>query len=256
MENIWYILGAGIITTLASLSGLLVIKSSKKVAQFIETHLEPLSALSGGVFLFTSIAMAKHTLNGLELKNGIAALLIGILLFFIFHKFLTGHRHKGDSEEHIKEHKKKSALKIIIGDTIHNMADGLMLVASFAVNPVMGIGTAISTFLHEVPQEISEFIVLIKSGYSKKEAAVKNLISALSIFIGIWIGFFLSDTKTLQGFLIGISSAFFFGIIFTDLLPIKNIKEIKNKNSQVNVFSFIFGFIVMAVIMYLIHKSH
>ena len=253
MEHIWYILGAGVVTTLASLSGLLVIKSSKKVAQFIETHLEPLSALSGGVFLFTSIAMGKHALNELGLKNGIIALSIGIILFLAFHKLLTGHRHKGDSEEHIKEHEKKSALKIIIGDTIHNMADGLMLVASFAVNPVMGMGTAISTFLHEVPQEISEFIVLVKSGYSTREAAIKNLISALSIFIGIWIGFFLNNTKTLQGFLIGISSAFFFGIIFTDLFPIENIREIKAKKSQINIFSFILGFIIMAIVMYFIH---
>ncbi len=253
MEYIWYILGAGAITTLASLSGLLVIKSSKRVAQFIETHLEPLSALSGGVFLFTSIAMGRHAFHELNWQNGYKALALGFLLFFAFHRFLTGHRHKGDSEEHRREHEKKSALKMIIGDTIHNMADGLMLVAAFAVNPVMGVGTAISTFLHEVPQEISEFIVLIKSGYSKREAALKNLLSAFSIFIGIWIGFFLNETKTLQGFLIGISSAFFFGIIFTDLLPLENIREIKTKKAQKNIISFILGFLLMMLIMNLIH---
>ena len=109
----------------------------------------------------------------------------------------------------------------MIGDALHNIADGLLLVASFGTSSAIGLSTALSIALHEAPQEISEFLVLKKSGYSDTEAAYRNFATALSIFIGIAIGIFLVRSSIVQAYLLGITATFFLGIVFTDLFPVR-----------------------------------
>lgn len=254
MENIIYVLLAGFIISLASLSGVLLVKSHKKIAQFVENNLEILSALSGGIFLFTSFNMFKTSLEILNWEKALISFFIGILLFIILQKVLNSHRHKGNTDDHTHEHTKKSALKILIGDSIHNVADGLFLIASFGTSFVIGVSTSISIFIHEVPQEISEFIVLRKSGYSVREISFKNYISALSIFIGIGLGLFFMKTKMIQGYLIGVSSIFFLGVIFTDLFPIQTILKRKNKIKIIS--AFFIGILFMTLIMFILGHSH
>jgi zinc transporter ZupT len=248
MENIGYILFAGLVVSLASLTGVLLVKSNKNIALFIENNLMLLTSLSGGIFLFTSTTMVTETIHILSLEKSFIAFLIGMILFILLQKIINSHRHKGGSHEHTHAHDKISAIKILIGDAIHNIADGLFLVASFGTNIITGISTTISVFLHEVPQEISEFIVLRKSGYSIKEASYKNFITALSIFIGIGVGIISMKTETMQGYLIGISSIFFIGVVFTDLFPLKTI--FKEKERVKTTLIFILGFLLMGTIMH------
>ena len=156
-------------------------------------------------------------------------------------------------QDHTHDHK-KSAWKILIGDALHNVADGLLLVASFGVSSLVGINTTLSIVLHEVPQEISEFLVLKKSGYSNREAILRNFASALSIFIGIAIGVFLIQSEILQAFLLGITATFFLGIVFTDLFPIRTIFR---KNEFKQMFSaLLVGVLIMFGLTRLLGHSH
>ena len=254
MEHIGYILLAGLIISLTSLSGVILVKSNKKIAKFVESNLEMLGALSGGIFLFTSFAMAKTSVHILDWRKAVISFLIGLAFFGILEKIINSHRHKGDCEEHKHEHNRSSALKILVGDAIHNIADGLLLIASFGTSIAIGVSTAISIFIHETPQEISEFIVLRKSGYSVKEASIKNFITALSIFIGIGLGFIFMKDEILRGYLIGISAAFFLGVVFTDLFPVQEIFKRKDRAKISTIF--VVGFIFMFLIMFLLGHSH
>lgn len=258
MENIGYILLSGFIISLSSISGVALIKSHKKIAEFVEKNLEILSALSGGIFMVTSFSLARETFELLGTYKALIAFIIGIVLYFIIQKITGSHRHMGDTHDHTHHHDKKSAIKLIIGDAIHNIADGLLLVASFGTSIFTGFSTAFSILLHETPQEISEFIVLRKSGYSTLEAVYKNFAAALSIFIGIALGFMFINTQTLQGYLLGISAAFFVGIIFNDLFPLSQLKQLgKTKNIITAFFAgIIIMFSIMSVIDYVQPHGH
>lgn len=252
--NILSVLIAGFIISLASITGVLLVKSHPRVARFVETHLLHLSALSAGIFFVTSFSLGHETIESLGLKQSLIVFCVGFILFFGLQKILsTDHSHR-NKQGHTHDHNKKSALKILIGDAIHNVADGLLLVASSGASMVHGISTAASIFIHEVPQEISEFIVLKKSGYSTTEAAYKNFATALSIFIGIAIGFAFFETEGLQAYLLGISASFFMGIIFTDLLPIKEL--FVQKKWYVSFGIFIIGILLMKGILLILPHHH
>lgn len=226
MENIHLILLFGLIISLVSISGIVVLNLHPKIAYFVEKNLLYLSAASAGVFLVTSSLLIKETFEILSVSQSLISFGIGGFLYLLLHHALSPHRHLGKNHLH-SHHEKKAGWKIIIGDTLHNIADGLLLVASFGASSTLGVSNALSIALHETPQEISEFIVLKRSGFSNSEAVYRNLASALSIFIGIAIGLFFITTDVLQAYLLGITATFFLGIVFTDLFPIKRLLETK-----------------------------
>src|SRR5690606_11695982 len=108
---------------------------------------------------------------------------------------------------------------ILTGDTIHNIADGLVLVSAFSVSNEFGFFVTISILIHEIIQEISEYFVLRDSGFSRKKALSFNFLSSLSIFIGIFIGYVLIQNEIIQAVLLGFSAGIFLHIVFHDLLP-------------------------------------
>lgn len=249
MENIHLIIVSASLIALVSITGILVLKSHRKIRYFVENNLLILTAVSAGVFLVTSVILAKEALHVLTFSSALFSFVVGILLYIILHKAFSPHRF---NKQHT--HEKHAAWKVLIGDTLHNIADGLLLVASFGVSVSVGIANALSIALHEVPQEISEFLVLKKSGYSNREAVLRNLITALSIFIGIAGGLFLIQTEITQGYLLGITSTFFLGIVFSDLFPIK--KLIREKRVKKMSYSLVLGAIIMVTITSFLGHTH
>jgi zinc and cadmium transporter len=226
MENIIPLFFTGLAIATVSVAGIFITKTHKKLRTYINSNLTLLTALSAGVFLVTSYNLIKESLYILDRRDAIISFAIGIIFYILLHKVLSPHRHLGDEHQHTK---KGSALKMIVGDSVHNIADGLLLVASFGTSTVLGYGTALSIALHELPQEISEFFVLKKSGYTDKEALYRNFATSLTIFVGIIIGLVLLQTTILQGFLLGATGTFFLGIVLTDLFPLKSILKSNNK---------------------------
>lgn len=222
MENTYIILLCGLLISLVSISGVVILNLHPRIAYFVERNLLYLSAASAGVFLVTSTLLMSETFEILSVPQSLIAFGMGAVLYLLLHHTLSPHRHMGKHHVHAHD-EKKAGWKIIIGDTLHNIADGLLLVASFGSSVALGISNALSIALHETPQEISEFIVLKKSGFTNTEAIYRNLASALSIFIGIAIGMLFIRTAVLQAYLLGITATFFLGIVFTDLFPIKRL---------------------------------
>lgn len=154
-------------------------------------------------------------------------LLCGFCLFFILERVLRWrHCHQEGCETH--EH---LGWMNLIGDGLHNLIDGIVIMAAFAINPALGLTVTISIAFHEIPQELGDFGVLIFSGFSKAKALIYNFVSAgLSIF-GVLIGFFLLDKiPGIQTFLLCFAAGGFIYISASDLIPEIHQEKATNKS--------------------------
>lgn len=161
-------------------------------------------------------------------------IIVGILLFFVIEKFIHWHHHGEDKE---KDHIHPVGKLILFTDGFHNMIDGIIIGASFLVSIPMGIATTIAVILHEIPQEIGDFAVLIHSGYTKSRALLWNFISALASVLGLVIVFILGnkiDNSIL--FFIPIAAGGFIYIAVADLIPeLHKTKKIKHSIIQIGI---------------------
>lgn len=148
-------------------------------------------------------------------------ILAGFLTFFVLEKFLHWHHSHGEEEfspEHATIH--PVGHLVIVSDAVHNLVDGLAIGAAFLVSPEIGIATTIAIALHEIPQEIGEFGLLVHAGFSRMKALMFNFLSALTAFIGVGIAFWLSSTGDLAAPLIAAFTAgMFIYIAAADLVP-------------------------------------
>jgi len=133
-----------------------------------------------------------------------ATILAGLLSFFVLEKLLIWrHCHSGSCEAHIPEgadHSHEAAgTLIILGDSIHNFVDGILIAAAFLTDVNLGIVTSLAVAAHEIPQEVGDFAILLKSGYSRRKALFYNVLASLTtVFGGIFAYFGLAD---LHGYL-------------------------------------------------------
>jgi len=210
-----YALIAACVIALISVIGAIIFARTKKTDAG-GTVMLPLAL---GVFLsvifFELIPEAIHESEVL----GSAAIAVGFMSFFLLSRILrTFHHHHEDCEE---EHKTKNAsIMVLAGDTVHNFADGIVIGTAFIVNPAVGIATTIGIALHEIPQEIAEFTILLRAGYSRQKAILLNLASAASVILGVIVTYlFLQFFESVLGILIGIAAGNLLYISASDLLP-------------------------------------
>ena len=108
----------------------------------------------------------------------------------------------------------------MVGDSVHNFIDGIVIAMAFLVSVPLGIATAFAVISHEIPQEVGDFAILIESGYSKKKAFLFNLFSSFSTLVGGILGyFFLSSIQKSIPYLMAISAASFIYVAVADLFP-------------------------------------
>lgn len=114
----------------------------------------------------------------------------GIVSFFIVEKALRWHHHHYEAVEDAVAHDlpdetpRHIGRLVIISDAFHNFLDGVIIAASYLVSIEVGVATTLAVMLHELPQEIGDFGVLLYAGYSRKQALILNLLSALTAFAG------------------------------------------------------------------------
>ena len=146
---------------------------------------------------------------------------------------------------------KNTIKKIIIGDSLHNVADGLILGSSYLISPTLLFPLFLAIIIHEVLQEISEFFVLKEAGFSTKKALFINFLTSITIFIGIGISLFIQN-ETLQIVILAVSSGFFLNIVYDDLLPHKKHTE----NLTKHFLALILGGAVIAATLLMFSHSH
>lgn len=184
---------------------------------FLEQHLAFLVSFSAGVFLVTAGAL---TLEAFEIFDSllVGAVVVGIgyVLAWGMHALLPETHHHHDPS---CTHRHGGARKLIVGDGIHNIADGVILVTAFAVSPALGLAVTVSVLIHEALQEISEFFVLRQAGYSTKHALLINFAVSSTILIGVGLGYLALASHELEGVLLAVSAGFFLHVVLHDLLP-------------------------------------
>ena len=172
----------------------------------------------GGLFGDAIIHLIPEAFEQLPGKL-IAPLLLlgGILLFFIVEKVIRWrHCHVPTSEQHVHP---VVALNLI-GDGVHNLIDGMLIAASYIVSVPIGITTTIAVVLHEIPQEIGDFGVLIHGGLSVKKAILFNFLSAVAAVIGGLLFLVIGPhIENLSLYMLPVTAGGFIYIAAADLIP-------------------------------------
>jgi zinc and cadmium transporter len=158
-------------------------------------------------------------------QQAAAAILGGIFCFFVLEKLLL-YRHchtenceVHDQHQHAHDHGRSGAL-IIVGDTVHNFVDGLLIAAAFLQSTELGILTAIAIVAHEIPQEVGDFLILLHSGYTKARALAINLLSSAATMVGGVAGYFgLQFIAGWESTLLGVVAASMIYVAVADLIP-------------------------------------
>jgi len=206
------------------------------------------------IFLFVGLSVGAllgdsfiHLLpESLEKSSPITVgllVMFGILIFFLIEHFIQW-RHCHSIECSNLEHKSFTTM-VLIGDSTHNFIDGIIIASAYFVSINLGIVTTIAIILHEIPQEIGDFGVLIHGGYSKKKALALNFLSAIMAFLGAFIAFLLIDyIPNIISFFIPITAGTFIYIAASDLIPELH-KTTKAKNIILQTISIIIGIALM-----------
>ncbi|MFZ1721363.1 MAG: ZIP family metal transporter [Microgenomates group bacterium] len=185
---------------------------------------------------------------------GETAFLVTLMAFigsYVFEKFATSLHHHDDGHHHY-DLKESSIWMVLVGDTIHNFIDGVAIAASYLVNPGLGVVTAVSTFLHEVPHEIGDFGILLKAGWEKRSIIIVNVVSALFTVLGAGAVLFVFDDSEVIGYLLAIAAGMFLYLGASDFLP-----KFHDENTKMfDLSAFIFGTLVILGVFYAIPHEH
>lgn len=153
------------------------------------------------------------------------AILGGIFAFFVMEKLLLWrHCHTENCEVHdqhaASQDRGRSGLLIVVGDTVHNFIDGLLIAAAFLQGTELGIIAAAAIIAHEIPQEVGDFLILLHSGYTRARALAMNLLSSAATVVGGVIGYFsLQVLAQWEATLLGVVAASMIYVAVADLIP-------------------------------------
>jgi zinc and cadmium transporter len=175
-----------------------------------------LLSFAAGVLLATTFLelIPEAVQRGQQHGNIFAASLIAMIGFFFLERVLHGfHVHE-------ESHAVPSRYLILVGDGVHNFIDGVAIAASFAASPELGLATTLAVTVHEVPQEIADFSILIGGGFSFGKALLLNFLSGLTAILGALLFFALGGVveRHLAWFMTATAGMFIY-IAGSDLIP-------------------------------------
>jgi zinc and cadmium transporter len=185
-----------------------------------------IGTLLGAAFL----EVIPHAFDQGDAQEAALAILGGIFGFFVLEKLmLWRHCHTEDCEAHdphgtsanahAHDHGRSGAL-IIVGDTIHNFVDGVLIAAAFMQSTELGIVAAVAIIAHEIPQEVGDFLILLHSGYTRARALAMNLLSSAATVVGGVLGYYtLHLMEGLETILLGVVAASMIYVAVADLIP-------------------------------------
>tara|TARA_Y100000310_G_C20630848_1_gene788590 strand:- start:981 stop:1736 length:756 start_codon:yes stop_codon:yes gene_type:complete len=246
--NVWiYSIISVLLVSIISIIGVVFfsvrIKTLKKVMIYMVSF--SAGALFGDVFIHLLPEIAEEVGFGLNISIYV---LVGIIFSFIVEKIIHWrHCH----HPHDEEHNHTLATMNIFGDFVHNFIDGIIIGVSYLVSIPVGIATTVAVVLHEIPQEIGEFGVLIHSGYTRKKALFFNFIVSLSAVIGVIASLILNNSmEGVTTFMIPFAAGSFIYIAGSDLIPELH-KEVELKKSIYQLISFVLGIGIMILLLLL-----
>lgn len=201
-------------------------------------------ALLGDVFLHLLPELIHE--HGFGLASGLY-ILAGIIAFFVLEKILHWrHCHMAAT----KGHSHPLGTVNLVGGALHNLIDGILIAASYALSIPVGIATTIAVILHEIPQEMGDFGVLLHSGMKPKKALMLNFVSELAAFLGVFLVLIIGlESDLITSVIVPLTIGGFLYIANADLIPELH-KEVNPKNSLIQLISFLLGVGVMVALLF------
>ena len=235
-----WILTSTFLVSLISLVGVITLAVKDNLLHKITFCLIGFSAgaLIGGAFLH----LLPESLEKMPANAMFYYVILGIVLFFLMERYLYWrHCHDGICDVHAFTYLN------LFGDGIHNFIDGVVIAISFVDSVKLGVVTTIAIILHEIPQELGDFGVLVYGGFTKRKALFCNFLTALTAVAGAIAGYFLSDfAKGFSNLILPLTAGGFIYIGASDLIPEIH-KETNLRRSTLAFISFLLGIIFMAL---------
>lgn len=211
--------------------GLIAVFVASWLAYKVFAHyLHHMVSLSVGVLL--SVALLHLLPEAFESGVADARVLFGLMLasligFFVLEKIALlrhSHHHEGDGHHHHHGHDRHEAgrggVLILIGSSLHNLCDGVLVAAAFLTDPLLGVLTAASIIVHEVPHKLGDFVVLLNAGLARRRAFALILFTSLCSALGGIIGYFvLQQAQDWVPYVLVVAASSFLYISVADLMP-------------------------------------
>jgi zinc and cadmium transporter len=234
---------------LFSFLGAVFLLRSRKTAYNLARYATPFAA---GVLLATAfINLIPEAIDGMgDVNVPMTAVLLGILGFFMLERYLRWFHHH---HEHNTKEKASNSL-VIIGDTLHNALDGVAIGAAFLISPSTGIITAMAVALHEIPQEIGDFGIMLRNGMKRKNVLIVNVLSALSTTIAAVFVYYVGDSDSaFIPYLLAVTAGFFIYIATSDIIP--EIHEtINGRQRDIRPWLLLLGAVLVMIISPIAHE--
>ncbi len=216
---------------LATLAGglLSVFVAATLTVSVLSRIVRDLVSLSAGVLLGTALlnVLPEAFESQTDPQELFATLLGGLLFFFLLEKaelYRHQHHHEGDEHHHHhgfdRQQAGRGGLLVLMGDSIHNFCDGVIIAAAFLADVQVGIVTAVAVVAHEIPQEVGDYIVLLNAGLSRRKALFYNALSGFAAVVGGVLGYFVVGSwQQLFPYLLVVASSSFIYVAVADLIP-------------------------------------
>ena len=125
---------------------------------------------------------------------------------------------QSDTHEHA-DHTETLPTLLVLGDTIHNFLDGVVIAVAYVANPALGLTTTLAVAAHELPQEIGDFSVLLNQGWSRTKVLMVNVLQSLATIPGAFLGFAAGTALPSPPELFGAAGGIFLYLGASDLIP-------------------------------------
>ena len=208
------------LSVLGSLGGLLTASTFLLLGDGLRVRLVPflISYAVGTLLGVALLALLPEALSTLPPTNALGALLCGVLVFFLLEKLVIW-RHCHDSQE-CEVHTSSAASLVIVGDAFHTFVDGALIAAAVLTSVPLGVTTALAVAAHEIPQEVGDFAILLRAGYSRASAFTLNIVSAAGGVLGAIA--MLATSQSLPGvipYVLSFAAGSFLYVAMSDLIP-------------------------------------
>lgn len=247
MDTLVYVIIFSLLGGIVSLSLASLLLINKKVAAKFARFGMPFAA--GALLAAVFLDLLPEGAEQGNIETLFISALAGIILFFFAERFVRWFHH-----HHQHNNSDPAVPLLIMGDTTHNILDGVAIAAAFLVSIPTGIVTAFAVAAHEIPQEIGEFGALLGKGMKRSRVMLVNIFSSLAATVAAIITYFIGQTDTLPlGVIFGLSAGFLLYVSLSDIIPTLHEDHTKKRKFDWNPTLLLAGVATVGIVSYLVH---
>jgi zinc and cadmium transporter len=208
------------LSVLGSVGGLVTASIFLLLGDALRVRLVPwlISYAVGTLLGVALLALLPEALLVLTPSQALGTLLAGVLTFFLLEKMVLW-RHCHDGQD-CAVHTSSAASLVIIGDAFHTFVDGALIAAAVVTSIPLGATTALAVAAHEIPQEVGDFAILLRAGYSRSRAFTLNILSATGGLVGAVMMLLASQSvPNALPYVLSFAAGSFLYVAMADLIP-------------------------------------